>query len=164
MAIGELRERGEDMARLKKNKKNLFTQTFTYKGQRYFARAKERGELSAKVEQKKKDIDAEISKKLTPTLDAYYQNFTEIRRAEVRESTIRAQRFQYELMAAVVVDGVRLGNMEITSIKTDVIEKVRKNLLKEGKLRYKKKGRDYLIFSEDVENYAKSTLLRKRPG
>ena len=38
------------------------------------------------------------------------------------------------------------------------------NLLKEGKLRYKKKGRDYLIFSEDVENYAKSTLLRKKPG
>ena len=37
------------------------------------------------------------------------------------------------------------------------------NLVKEGKVRYKKKGRNYLIFSEDIENHARSVLLQKRP-
>ena len=37
------------------------------------------------------------------------------------------------------------------------------DLIREGKVRYKKKGSDYLIFSEDIKNHVKSLLLRKKP-
>lgn len=108
--------------------------SFTYNDKRYYVYGKTREELSENESKKRKElITGEINHR-NPTLSAYYDYFTELRRKEVRESTIRGQKSQFKTLSGVVMDnGRKFGEMRIKDITRRDIESVRQILLDNGK-------------------------------
>lgn len=121
------------MARMKKCN-GYYRKTFTFEGKRYTVYAKNSRELLEKTEAKKKELEEGKHNLENPTLYAYYEDFTEIRRHEVRESTIRAQDIQFRAIADTEISkGVKFGNMRIKEITRRDIEKTREIMLNNGK-------------------------------
>ena len=122
------------MARRKKSAKGYFRQTFVYHGKRYSVYTKNQNELAEKVAEKKKELEEIKISRENPTIQAYYEEFTEIRRREIKESTIRGQIYQFRNIAQVVMqDGCKFGMLRIRDITRRDIEYARQKLLKEGK-------------------------------
>lgn len=108
--------------------------SFTYNGKRYFLYGKNAQELFDKEVRKKEELKQGHEEIYNPTLNAYYDHFTEVRRREIKESTLRAQKCQFENIASVeLASGVIFGNMPIRDITRRDIEKARELLLKDGK-------------------------------
>ena len=121
------------MARQKRYKGYL-RESFTYNGKRYYVYAYTKDELSDKVDQKKADLKKGIEAVYNPTLRAYYSQLLDIRRRELKESTLRAQNYQFENMANVPMsNGLLFGDMHIKDITRRNIEYVRSRLLEQGK-------------------------------
>ena len=121
------------MAKSKKCEKGNFRQTFVFNGKRYDVRAKSLQELAEKLTAKKTELENGVNELKNPTLDSYYEYFTEIRRNEIKESTLRSQRIQYNLISKVDVgSGLSFGQMRIKEITRRNIEAVRLKLLNEG--------------------------------
>lgn len=123
------------MSRKKKSnrKDGLFVRTFTYEGKRYYAYGKTEDEAVVNRDKRKRQLEEGIEEIKHPTLNKYYDHFTEIRRQEIKESTIRSQRIQYNNVAAVeMVPGVKFGDMKINEVTRRDIETVRQLLLKKG--------------------------------
>ena len=122
------------MARRKKDRRGYYKQTFTYNGQRYYVRSKDESELPAKIEEKKKELQERKENRTNPTIQSYYDEFTEIRRREIKEATIRGQIYQFRNIAEVIMlDGCKFGTMRIKDITRRDIEYARQSLLKSGK-------------------------------
>ena len=79
--------------------------SFTYDGKRYYVYGYSSKELKAKEMKKRAELEAGTMERVNPTLNEYYKHFTEVRRVSVRESTIRAQYYQYQNAASVAMDG-----------------------------------------------------------
>lgn len=122
------------MARLKKNAKGYIMKTFMYDGKRYYVYGKDQKELIEKTAKKRKELEEGTTKHLNPSLDDYYIYFTEIRRNEQKESTIRGQKYQYKNISEVVmISGKKFGEMRIREISRRDIESARQTLLDNGK-------------------------------
>lgn len=122
------------MARKKKNDRGYLTYTFTYEGKRYYVYAKTEQELIDKVSERKKEVKEGIEKVYNPTLNDYYSHLLNVRRQELKESTLRAQTYQFENIAAVKISGsLSFGEMPIKDITRRNIEHVRSILLEQGK-------------------------------
>ena len=122
------------MGRKKKSSNGYFRQTFTYNGKRYSVYAKDQNELTDKILAKKKELEELKENRTNPTIQAYYEEFTEIRRREIKEATIRGQIYQFRNITEVVMqDGIKFGKMRIRDITRRDIEYARQSLLKEGK-------------------------------
>ena len=122
------------MGRKKKSSNGNFRQTFTYNGKRYSVYAKDQNELTDKILAKKKELEELKENRTNPTIQAYYEEFTEIRRREIKEATIRGQIYQFRNITEVVMqDGIKFGKMRIRDITRRDIEYARQSLLKEGK-------------------------------
>ena len=106
------------MARKKKRADGNMVRTFTYEGKRYYIYGKTNKELTEKEMQKRAELESGEQERVNPTLNKYYEHFTEVRRGSVRESTIRCQRYQFEDAARVVIDGNNktLGELQIRDI------------------------------------------------
>lgn len=115
-------------------KKKVYRTTFNYNGKRYDVRAKSNRELQEKVAQKKNELEVEANNRSNQTLNRYYfDQFTENRRNELNESTIRTQKNQYKLIASTIYDGKPFGEIRIQDITRQMIELVRQTLLDDGK-------------------------------
>ena len=113
-----------------KNSKGLYTCKITYEGRPYYLRSKTKQGLAEKVFLKKQELEAGCEALYNPTLNNYYETFTEVRRSEIKESTIRSQKHQYELIAGVVMPNKKtFGEMHIKDITRRNIEDVRLMLL-----------------------------------
>lgn len=122
------------MARLKKHSSGNFRKTFMYNGKRYYVYGKSASELAEKENEKRLALEQGLQALYNPTLDQYYDHFTDVRRHEVRESTLRAQKSQYKNISGVeMAKGVKFGEMRIKDITRRDIEKARETLLKGGK-------------------------------
>lgn len=122
------------MARQKKNEKGYYVKTFTYNGKRYKVYAKDQKELIKKTEQKLKELQEVEENKDNPTINKYYEYFTELRLKEQKGATIRAQKYQYKNIAEVEIrSGVRFGELRIKEITRRDIETARQILLESGK-------------------------------
>lgn len=121
------------MAKQKRHRGYLRT-TFTLNGKRHYVYGKTQKELLENEIKKREEIEKGIKDLYNPTLNDYYEHFTEIRRREIKESTIRAQRIQYNVIAnAEITKGVLFGNMRIKDITRRNIEDIRQKLLDTGK-------------------------------
>lgn len=108
--------------------------TFSLNGKRYYIYGKNAQELFENEAKKRKELEQGYEEVYNPTLNAYYKHFTDIRRRELKESTLRAQKYQFENIASVeLTNGVILGDMPIKDITRRDIEKARELLLKAGK-------------------------------
>lgn len=121
------------MGKLKKRKDGRYQMTFTYEGKRYSVYASSIKELDEKKVAKLIQLQERQEQHDNPTLDHYYETFTELRRNKVREATIRTQSIQFRACANVLIDGIRLGDMKIRSINGKDIQLVQSELFKTGK-------------------------------
>ena len=122
------------MARLKKNSKGDYRKTFTYEGKRYTVYGKDQKELLEKTAKRRKELEEGTVNQVNPSINSYYEYLTDIRRKEVRESTLRGQKYQFKNIASVViVNNTTFGEMKINDITRRDIEKARQTLLEKGK-------------------------------
>lgn len=108
--------------------------TFTYNGKRYYIYGKTSKELLEKEVEKRQQLEKGLNSIVNPTLNEYYDIFTNIRRRELRESTLRSQKCQFENIAkAEITKGICFGDLPIKKITRRDIERVREILLSSGK-------------------------------
>lgn len=113
-------------------KKKLYTHKFRFNGKYYYVRSVSKQGLIDKVAKKKEELEQGLNTIQNPSLNELYNTFTQNRIAELKESTIRTQKHQYELIAAVQLGGMPFGEMLIRDIKRYHIENARLVLLKSG--------------------------------
>lgn len=119
---------------MKKNSKGYYTYKFKFDGKYIYVRCKTQQGLLEKVNKKRKELEDGKNNRINPTINSYYKSFTDIRRREINESTIRTQKHQYELIANVIMtDNRKFGEMPIKAIKRRDIEYARQTLLNMGK-------------------------------
>ena len=106
--------------------------SFTFNGKRYFVYGFSEQELKEKEIEKRSQLKTGVQDHVNPTLNCYYERFTEHRRSKVKESTIRSQSFQFRNCADVEIDnnGMTLGDMRIRDIKPYDLQKVQQSLEK----------------------------------
>lgn len=122
------------MARQKKTSKGYYTKTFVYEGHRYYVYGRDQKELSEKTAQKRKELEEGLQNRENPTINTYYEYFTELRLKEQKGATIRAQKYQYKNIAETEISkGVLFGNLKIKDISRRDIETARQILLDQGK-------------------------------
>ncbi len=126
------------MARYKKDSKGLYRKTFTIEGKKYSVRSKKLEDLFEKEKQKREEILQKLNEEdqdiHNPSLNDYYKTFTDIRRSEVREATIRAQKYQFRNIADVEIKkGCTFGKLRMKDITRRDIEVCRQILLNQGK-------------------------------
>ena len=108
--------------------------SFTFNGKRVYVYGKTAKELSENEMKKREELKSEEQNISNPTLDSYYEYFTKIRRREIKESTLRSQRIQYQLISSVRLEpSTRFGDLRIQEITRRNIEDARQILLEEGK-------------------------------
>lgn len=108
--------------------------SFTYNGKRIYVYGKTAQELLENEVKKKEELATSQQDLYNPTLNSYYDLFTNIRRREIKESTIRSQKIQYKVISEVAISkGIKFGEMRIKDITRRDIELAREILLKEGK-------------------------------
>ena len=121
------------MAKMKRGSKGYLRKTFMYNGKRYEVYARDQKELTEKTAQKLRDLEEGTENRLNPTLNSYYEYFTELRLTEQKGATIRAQKSQFKTMSEVVLNGVKFGSLRLREITRRDIETVRQLLLESGK-------------------------------
>ena len=122
------------MAR-KKRADGRLQRSFTFDGKRYYVYGRTNKELNDKEAAKREQLINGAEERSNPTLDNYYDHFTEARRVSVKESTIRTQAYQYQAAADVKIDGngKRLGDLRIRDIKPKDMQSVQMALAATGK-------------------------------
>lgn len=119
---------------MKKNNKGYYRKTFTFDGKRYEIKSTNKDEIEKKYKAKIEELERGKLDHYNPMLEDYYKHFTAIRRDEVQESTIRAQRHQFELISGVkMANDMTFGEMRIKDITRRDIETARQSLLDAGK-------------------------------
>ena len=122
------------MARLKKNSKGYLIQTFSFNGKRYYVYGKDSKELREKTSKKLKELEEGKLNHINPTMDNYYEYFTELRSKEQKGATIRAQKYQYKNISNVILkSGQRFGDLRLKEVTRRDIESARQILLESGK-------------------------------
>lgn len=104
---------------MKKRKDGRLQKSFLFNEKRYYVYGKTPQELSEKEFEKRKKLEEGTEDRENPTLNSYYDRFTEYRRNKIKEATIRCQFFQFRDCADIPVDknGRTLGQMRIKEIK-----------------------------------------------
>ena len=121
------------MAQKKRRQDGYLTKTFTFNGKRYFVYGRNTDELLQKEVQKKQELENGKQDRENPTLKEYYDYFTQIRRTELKESTLRSQIIQFNLLSNTrIQNGVLFGNIRINDLTRRDIETVRQILLSKG--------------------------------
>lgn len=125
------------MARKKEKdeKQKRLSASFTFGGKRYFVKGTSKRDLDDKIFKKKTELINEKENTENPTLENYYETFTENRRRRVKESTIRSQLFQFRNCADIVIDpkGNSLGSYRLQDIRPDDIQLVQNKLAESGR-------------------------------
>lgn len=116
---------------VKKRDNGTFEKRFCVNGKRYSVYAPTLKELATKELDKRREIEEGLTNLYNPTLKTYYKHFSDIRRRELKESTLRAQQIQFNNMASVkMAKGICFGDMKIQDITRRDIETAREILLK----------------------------------
>ena len=107
--------------------------SFTYDGKRIYIYGRTKDEIFENEKKKKEELKTGQQDRENPTLFKYYDYFTQIRRAELKESTLRGQRIQFNLLANTEIKkGFKFGNTRIKDITRRDIEQIRQTLLESG--------------------------------
>lgn len=121
------------MAKQKKYN-GYYRKSFTFNGKRVYVYGTTTQELAENEIKKRAELEKGVTEYYNPTINSYYAHFTDIRRREIKESTIRAQAIQFELIAGVeMLSGIKFGDMRIKDITRRDIETARELLIKKDK-------------------------------
>lgn len=121
------------MARLKKHN-GYYIKTLTFNDKRYYIYGKSLEDLNIKYLNKRKELEEGKENFYNPRLKDYYNYFSDLRREEVKESTLRAQKYQFNNMSLLDMGaGVTFGDMRIKDITRKDVEHARQVMLSQGK-------------------------------
>lgn len=120
------------MAKLKKRSDGRIQKTFTFEGKKYFVYGRTKDEAEDKLLKKKAELKEGKENHDNPTLDHFHERWTENRAKNIKPATLRCQHFQYKSCADVKIQGKRLGDFRLASIKPDDIRVVQKALLEKN--------------------------------
>ena len=129
------RSEQKEVKKMKKETKynGYLRKSFTYDGKRIYIYGRTKDEIFENEKKKKEELKTGQQDRENPTLFKYYDYFTQIRRAELKESTLRGQRIQFNLLANTEIKkGFKFGNTRIKDITRRDIEQIRQTLLESG--------------------------------
>ena len=126
------------MARYTKNSKGLYRKTFTINHKKYCVYSKTIDGLFDKESKKRDEILNKVEKEAqdahNPTLNDYYEVLINIRRNQIRESTLRGQKQLFQNISNIeMVNGNKFGEYRMKDITRRDIEVARQKLLDQGK-------------------------------
>lgn len=122
------------MAKQKKRSDGRFTAKITFDGKAYFAYGRTRAELEENKDKLKERLRSGKDRHDNPTLEQYYEVWTNNRRSEVREASLHCQGSLFRDVSKIVLDtGQQFGQMKLSKITTDDIRQVQKILLEDGR-------------------------------
>lgn len=126
-----MKRKGETMAKKQTTARRLKS-SFMFNGKRYYVQGHTLPELKENEHKKRLELEQGALDHENPTLNRYYERFTDHRRSKVKESTIRCQSFQFRNCADVIIDktGRTLGEIRIQDIKPYDIQAVQAALEK----------------------------------
>ena len=116
----------------KKRADGRYRKSFRFNGKKYDVYGRTMQELAQAEHEKRQQLEQGTEERKNPTLNDYYDRFTDFRRSKVKESTIRCQVFQFRNCADIAIDktGRTLGEMRIRDIKPYDIQMVQAALEK----------------------------------
>ncbi len=125
------------MAKQKKRRKDgLLKKSFRVDGssKRYYVYGRTAEELRQAENKKRDEIENGLRVLYNPTLSEYYAHFIQEREKAVKETTLRVQEIEFNLIAGVELsDGVKVGDMPIKNISRRHVTDARSILYKQGK-------------------------------
>ena len=88
------------MAKQKRSKRSdgRYSKSFTVNGQRYFVYGYTVQELEEKERKKRQELEKRQVQRVDPTLNQYYERFTENRKQKVKSGTIIVERSEFKKM------------------------------------------------------------------
>lgn len=118
------------MARQKKRADGLIERVFRFNGSRYHVYGHTKQELDEKEFAKKKQLEKGKESHDNPTLNEYYEAWTEARRGTVTPCTIRGQLSEYKICSAAPIRGLekQFGQLKLSEVTTDDIRELQKYL------------------------------------
>ena len=127
--------RGDIMARQRKRADGRLCKTFTFKGKRYYIYGYSKQEVEEKEYAKRKELEKGQERRDNPTMNEYYEAWTENRRGSIKEATLHGQICQFKVCSKVKIGNASrsFGELKIKEVTVEDIRQVQKALLKEGR-------------------------------
>ena len=116
----------------RKRKDGYLKKSFTIDGKRYYVYGKNANELFLKEKAKREEIQKGFNVRKNPTVEEYYERWTEGRRDSVKESTLRGQIKMFEAISSVYIASASktFGELKIKDVSVDDLRVVQKELAK----------------------------------
>ena len=87
-------------------------------------------ELAEKTAKKQKELQEQREIRTNPSISTYYEYFTDIRRNQVKENSIRTQKILFTMISDTEIKlGFNFGELKIKDITRKDIEQIRQYLL-----------------------------------
>ena len=119
----------------KKRSDGRLQKKFTVNGKQYFVYGKNATELYEAYRKKREEIESGIERRENPTLNQYYEIWTDARRNSVKECTIRSQCKIYGIVSKIYIPSAsrEFGELKIKEISIDDLRTVQTELAKNRK-------------------------------
>lgn len=123
------------MARRKKRANGLLQKSFRVKikgvSKQFVVYGRTEAELSEKEAAKRAEIERGTDRCENPSLNQFFERWSESRNGTVKESTARTQQKYFGIMARITLSyGVAFGDIKLKEIDTEAIREVQKELRK----------------------------------
>ena len=145
----------------KKRADGRLQKAFSVNGKKYYVYGRSQKELFLKEQAKREEIENGFEKRNNPTVNEYYERWTDGRRGTIKESTLRGQIKMYEAIAKVYIPTAtrKFGELKLKEVGIDDLRIVQSELLK---TRYTQTTNDYLAHLSHCMNDAlKEGLITK---
>ena len=113
----------------------LLQKKFRVEGKQYIVYGKNEKELFEKEKIKRDEIEQGFAKRNNPTMNEYYERWSDARQNSIKESTLRGQIKMYKAMQSVVIDTAcrSFGELKINEITIDDLRTLQKALAESRK-------------------------------
>lgn len=117
----------------KKRKDGRLQKSFTYKGVRYYVYGYNASELYENERKKREELAKGYESRKNPTMNEYYERWTNNRRDSLKESTLRGQVQAYGIMSNIIIPSVNktFGELKLTEVTIDDLRIVQTELKKD---------------------------------
>lgn len=152
------------MPKIKQRSDGRYQKGFRFNGKQYTVIGRTLKEVEEKKLRKIEELEKGEKERENPTLNNYYEFFTDCRKNSVKPSTLRNQGHAFRNCAKIVVNknGTTLGELHIRDIKSKDVKVIQKGMLNSGLS--PRTVNDYCSHLSHVFNQAiKDELINRNP-
>jgi len=116
-----------------KRKDKLLQKSFYYNGKRFFVYGHNANELFLKEQEKREELARGYESRTNPTMNEYYERWTDNRRDSIKEATLRGQIQAYGVMSKIIIPSAKktFGELKIAEVTIDDLRVLQTELKKE---------------------------------